>query len=194
MKYKVFLSIIAICATIFLIGCKKSSNSTSNSTITPYFMKVTVNGANYSNDLVNFGGLDNQNGCNSKVYNIDYISQIYVSNFSLNVMIKHLQNNTDFNGSVHGTYLVKEMWNNSEETICNFELEIGYEDKTQSNQTVHLTGTNNIHNITSVKLKSQNSTSYTYDIEGNFSCSVKNSANAIINITGTYKSNIETLK
>jgi hypothetical protein len=180
------------------ISCKKEENKSVNTlpTSSGYFINITVNGVPYSEDIGDWSSeVNNRTGCDAYTYSHAYIQGFDLSTFSFVSYITHRQNKADFNALILGSYNVKDYqpYSSLADTLCNWDLAIYYYDRTLSSY-VTTVEPNGVHNVTAITYVSETSSYVKYDIEGNFDFSVKNSANAIIHITGAYKKYIETLK
>ena len=193
------ISLLTLC-TFFLISfysCKKSKTEEVVVATNDYFLDVTIGGQTYTSKIIGIFGSTNQTGCDTKKYVAQNIGQIDIAKYFIQVDIKHKENQVDFANSTSGNYSVKDndiligpTYGNS----CNLDLEISVDDLMLSNENTKLQSSGRIHTVSSVTKVSENSTSVKYNITGTFSCSVKNSANILLPITGKYKTFIETLK
>ncbi len=186
-----FLVLLFGCS-VLLTSCKKENQVNENG---EDFLEITANGKTYKNTLVNGFGFSNISGCNSKPHALSSISQIDVAALFFGVLLKHYENNVDFQISNKGTYGVKE--DNTfvgPSNSCNLDIEVSLDDKTKPNQSTILQASSNSHTVTDIKKISETSTNVSYKVIGIFSSSFKNSANDLIVITGKYQTTIQVLK
>ena len=179
------------------VSCKKETKTTNPASPTPtgYFVKVSVNSTEYSTSTICGSSYSNQSGCDAFMYNYTEMCQFIPSAFSFSPYIVYRQNKAAFDSLSTGTYdvSINAYMPFVNDSICNWDLAVIYRDKTQPDQTCTLEP-NGVHNVTSITYKSETSTKVEYSVEGNFDFNVKNSANAIIHITGTYRIPIEPIK
>ncbi len=196
---KKLLFVIGLFAILgFSSSCKKDETKSTSTQSTPsgYFVNVTINGVDY-NEIgdIGYGFYESQDGCDGKIYTLHTLNTgIRTSTFSFSMNLNHRQNNSDFSTLTLGSYSVKKnLWPSNDSLLCNWDLAIGYNDKTLTDQstTVEPDG---IHNVTAITYLSETNTQVQYNVEGNFDFSVKNSANLIIHITGSYREYIQTYK
>ena len=182
---------------IIISSCNEDSLENNTQGGTPsYYLNVTINGQNYSNNQTGFLGFSNKIGCTSQPFYLGSISQINVANYFFDVYLFQLRNNADFsiiNPSNGGVYEYNDYWANGSQNYCNFDLMVTLEDKQQSVQTSTLSTQGSNHIVTSINQVGQTSTKVTYSIEGNFSCSFVNSAGAVIPVTGNYRIPVDCL-
>jgi len=184
---KVLFNSLLLVSLLFF-SCKKQNSSPVS---TNDYLKITVNGIQYNEDLYSYGsGFTGQTGCISKKHFDSYIGIIENSKLSYSLYIRHLENDIDFANVQIGTFKIASRGQSS---ICNLDLIALFEDKTLSNPSTTLIagGTNTISSIT--KLSSTN-TEQLYTIAGKLNCSFKNSANVTIPITGEYQITVDVFK
>lgn len=199
---KISLVMMGLISATLFPSCKKvSPNNSSTLSSTGYFLEVSVNGQTFTQkSAISVFGFENQNGCDTKLYNHQNISQIDVVSCFVEVNLTHKQNKVDFANSTSGTYAVKSedmfsMTNPYPYGIsCNLDLVVSFQDKTTANQETTLLPSSRINNITALSISKESSTATTYNITGNFTCTFKNSKNISIPVTGRYKTFIDVLK
>ena len=192
-----------ICAFTFMIGitsCKK--NSTENiATPAGYFLKVTVNGQvlNSTSPIGAFG-LDDQIGCdNTYTFSNQNIGQIENSSYFIQIDIRHRQTRSQFANSTTGVFSITTEDNTATQPFplgipCNLDLVVYIEDKSLTNKRTTLLPNSRVNNVTTISIASESTTEVKYDVSANFTCSFKNSANANITLSGTYKTFISVFK
>lgn len=186
-KYKMGQIIISALFIILVnISCSKPDASSSNY---DYFLDVYINNVKYSTNNVSTFVQNNQTGCvANKVYTLTNIGQINVDNYFLDVYLKHYSKNTDFASvkpAAHKLFDGGQLLNG---TYCNCDIALGLVDNSIPsiyNNTI-LQSTNMVNNITSITKKDSTVATYTYIINGNFSCNFKNTNNVTIPVVGNF--------
>lgn len=191
MKQQKTVLILLLSITMISISCKKDGSPETTSAQND-FLEIVVGGKTYKNEIFSQGtGFTNQSGCiPNKPHFLAFISEIENSEFRFTGYISHLENEVDFIKYNAGKYYIQSGFG----LICNLNLSLAYKDKLSVNQTTTLVagGTNQ---VTSITKKSTTSTSTKYQIQGNFTCSFKNSTGKNIPITtGNYQYTAEVYK
>lgn len=171
-----FILVVSIC--MLCSACKKKNVELLD------YLEVKIADKTYRNDIYHSGtGYSGQTGCVPKPHFLAYLSSFETSTFSFDGNISYFENEVDFKNAVKGNYTVQSETNSS---ICNLNLAVSYTDKTLSNSycTVLPGGLNQVTEIVNV---GPTSTGSKYRIKGNFSCTIRNSAGAIIPVIGNYQ-------
>lgn len=143
---KILFIIISLSSLIIFPSCKKVSNTNSDS-VSGYFLDVNINGQLFSVKTISVFGLQNQDGCDTKIYNHQNISQIDIASYFVEVNLTHKQNKIDFANSGPGTYAVKseDLFSMTNQYLygksCNLDFVVSFNDKTLSNQETTLLST-----------------------------------------------------
>jgi hypothetical protein len=177
-----------------LISCKKNDNQSTNY---PYHFNVTINKINYTTNSVSTFGLTNEPGCiANKSFDLTNIGQINFDAFYIDCYFKHYSYNTDFAITKPSSHRIFDGGDLLKSNQCNGDLIIGLVDNSIPNlyNTTILVPTNIINKITTITKIDSTTTTITYSISGNFSCTFKNANNIIIPITGDYVIPIKELK
>ena len=205
--YKKIASLsVLILTTLFFIGCSKDSadSSTKNE---KRFLNLNLNGneLNYNSDIfgMSYGGENcNDNG----ELRLELLGQIENSSYFVEGSLAHFENLVDFSDTkkniVNATRVTdtNSIWIYSTDGIsnsfCNLnnDLSLVIEDKSKDNGYLKLKpNTTSKHNITKTEFISEDSTSKTYAIEGNFSATyIKDKSD--FPVSGNYRTLIEVLK
>ena len=194
---KLFLPTV-LAMLLFTTSCKKDLLQQKDS---GYFLNVTVMGQtlNASSAIGGFGFAD-QFGCDgTDNYANDNIGQIENTAYFIEINVNYKQDNKDFASSTARMYSVKvrDLFSLNPYPLgipCNLDLGVFLEDKSLSNEETRLMSAGRLHKVTSISISSETGNDVTYDIAGTFSCSLKNSANVTIPVSGSYKTFITVFK
>jgi hypothetical protein len=171
--------------SLSLYSCNKDSDED--------YLEIVINGQNYSVEFsrgIIIGSYD-QDGCEPVPYFISNLPVIENSKIDFSADFKHYQNDEDLRNSGTGNYQITDGVDRS--TSCNFCLQVVLEDKSQSDSyTILQEGAT--HTVTNIKQYKSTSTSVLYTIQGQFTCSFKNSADAITSMSGRYQITVEALE
>lgn len=186
---KQILYFVTIILFIGINSCKKD-NSDIPSDVN--FIEVTIDGKKYNGDVGGMFGFTSQETCDNKLGYLINAGQVETSDFFLDLYLMHYENLDDFKSAEKGEYQVRNGYNFNGNT-CNFEVEVSFDDNTESNYHTSLkTGGKNT--ITNIKKLGETSTDVEYAIQGTFSCVFINHSNKEISVTGKYNVITEVLK
>jgi hypothetical protein len=206
--YKKIASLsVLILTTLFFIGCSKDSadSSTKNE---ERFLNLNLNGTelNYNFDFWGSSFTDQENCVNNGKLVLNFVGQIENSSYFVEGSLAHFENLVDFSDTkknIATTTRVTDtnsIWIYSTDGIsnsfCNVnnDLSLVIEEKSKDNGYLKLKpNTTSKHNITKTEFISEDSTSKTYAIEGNFSATyIKDKSD--FPVSGNYRTLIEVLK
>lgn len=187
-------------ALALLMGCSDSSSSSSQST---QFMRININGTEYYKVIGDGYFLieDRPNCANNGPLTSMGVDQIETSNFFVEVDFTHFSNAINFENNQQNTISNSRLrddnsvWSGPFANVCdlNNDLTIIYEKQPSYERLYLKPNTTASHNITNVVFESEDSTSKTYKVEGNFNATFLN-GNSELPINGNYRILVDVLK
>lgn len=186
-------------AVSILLGCSSSSSSDSQSV---EFMRININGTEYYQEIGAYIEFSDRPNCsnNGPLTSLG-IDQVETSTFFVEVDLSHFSNVLNFENTqqnvITSTRLrdTNSIWSGPFANTCelNNDLTIIYEKKPSDERLNLKPNTTPTHNITDVSFVSEDASSKTYKVEGNFNAIYLN-GNADLPINGNYRVLVEVLK
>jgi hypothetical protein len=189
MKY-IYLGIIFLC--FLFLACKKTSVLTSMDD----YLKISINGTDYSRAADTGYLFTNQKGCvSNKLYVLEKVGQISTTTFFFHLHINYYQNNSDFINALPGDYSVTPAFiaNN---TPCNLGIEVSCDSVpyTTTSSWILQTSGNTTYSVKSISPVGETSKSILYQVIGEFAIDFKDSTNKLIPVSGKFQKTLSVLK
>ncbi len=159
-----------------------------------------MNGQTYTENLADISGTGYSGGtsCTNKPGFLQFSGMIETSQLLFEAYLFHHENDIDFGNPNSSAARLMGINNFSpfsgNSCSSNFDFVIDYNDKLLSNQACFVESTGKTHTIESIKLLGTTSTEKVYAITGSFSCTIRNSNNVAIPLTGKYRTTVRTLR
>ncbi len=189
--------ILLFVLTLLVIqSCEKSSSTNSGN----LFLEITVDGQTYKENLADIAGtgFSGQTSCTNKLGFLQFGGMIENSQLEFDAYLFHHENEVDFNTPSSASVRLVDIGDHFYTLLgacnSNFDLNIDFSDKSLSNQTCTVQSTGRTHTIESITLTETTSTEKIYAVSGTFSCTLRNSNNVAIPLSGKYRVAVRTLR
>ncbi len=182
---------------LFVIqSCKKSSSTGSGNN----FIQISLNGQTYKETMGDIGGtgFSGQVSCTNKPGFLQFGGMIETSQLEFEAYLYHNEDETDFAAASSSSVRLVDSRDHfySFNGACNrhLDLNISFLDKLLNDESCSVETTGRTHTVESVTLVETTSTEKVYVLKGSFACTIRNSANVLTPLTGTYQIGIRTLR